>query len=82
VAGGKTYSPDFAYVVKQKDGQQYLNFVVETKNIHHADGLRDEERFKIKHAERFFADTVKITFKTQFSHNRMIDLIKQMTQAT
>lgn len=30
VAGGYTYSPDFAYVVKKAEGD-YLNFIIETK---------------------------------------------------
>lgn len=81
VAGGKTYSPDFAYVLKQKDGHQHLHFVVETKNVHHTDGLRDEEKFKIKHAEKFFGDQVNIVFKTQLSANKMIDLITDVLQS-
>jgi Restriction endonuclease len=52
VAGGKSYSPDFAYVLKFKDGDQKLNFIVETKDVNSKDGLRDEEKFKIKHAEK------------------------------
>ena len=47
VAGGKTYSPDFAYVLKFKDGKQKLNFIVETKDVGSDDGLREEEKAKI-----------------------------------
>lgn len=32
VAGGYTYSPDFAYVVKTTSGD-YLNFIIETKML-------------------------------------------------
>ncbi|MEY8872095.1 type III restriction-modification system endonuclease [Francisella philomiragia] len=32
VAGGYTYSPDFAYIVKDKQGQKSLSLIVETKN--------------------------------------------------
>ncbi|HDQ16274.1 MAG TPA: type III restriction-modification system endonuclease, partial [Bacteroidetes bacterium] len=67
VAGGKSYSPDFAYVLKFKDGEQKLNFIVETKDVNSKAGLRDEEKFKIKHAEKFFDGKVKIEFKTQFT---------------
>jgi type III restriction enzyme len=78
VAGGKSYSPDFAFVLKFKDGEQKLNFIVETKDVNSKDGLRDEEKFKIKHAEKFFEGKVKIEFKTQFSNNKIVDLIKEI----
>ena len=79
VAGGKSYSPDFAYVLKFKDGEQKLNFIVETKDVNSKDGLRDEEKFKIKHAEKFFDGKVKIEFRTQFSNNKIVDLIKNIS---
>ena len=78
VAGGKSYSPDFAYVLKFKDGEQKLNFIVETKDVNSKEGLRDEEKFKIKHAEKFFDGKVKIEFRTQFSNNKIVDLIKKI----
>jgi len=78
VAGGKSYSPDFAYVLKFKDGEQKLHFIVETKDVNSKDGLRDEEKYKIKHAEKFFDVKVKIEFKTQFTNNKIVDLIKEI----
>lgn len=78
VAGGKSYSPDFAYVLKFKDGELKLHFIVESKNVNSEDGLRDEEKFKIKHAEKFFEGRVKIKFKTQFTNNKIVDLIKEI----
>ncbi|MEI6678203.1 MAG: type III restriction-modification system endonuclease [Mariniphaga sp.] len=78
VAGGKSYSPDFAYVLKFKDGEQKLHFIVETKNVKSEEGLRDEEKYKIKHAEKFFDGKVKIEFCTQFSNNKIVDLIKEI----
>jgi type III restriction enzyme len=80
VSGGKSYSPDFAYVLKFKDGEQKLNFIVETKDVNSKDGLRDEEKFKIKHAEKFFDGRVKIEFRTQFSNNKIVDLIKEIIE--
>jgi len=79
VAGGKTYSPDFAYVLKFKDGKQKLNFIVETKDVGSDDGLREEEKAKIKHAEKFFGGQVKIEFKKQFSNNKIVDLIRELS---
>jgi len=78
VAGGKSYSPDFAYVLKFKNGEQKLHFIVETKDVNSKDGLRDEEKHKIKHAEKFFDGKVKIEFKTQFTNNKIVDLIKEI----
>lgn len=78
VAGGKSYSPDFAYVLKFKDGEQKLHFIVETKDVNSKEGLRDEEKFKIKHAEKFFDGKVIIEFRTQFSNNKIVDLIKEI----
>lgn len=79
VAGGFTYSPDFAYVVKTKDNQ-ILNFVVETKNVDRKDNLREEEKRKIQHAEALFnkiSESVQVSFKTQFADDLIYDLIKQ-----
>lgn len=81
VAGGKTYSPDFAYVLKFKDGKQKLNFIVETKDVGSDDGLREEEKAKIKHAEKFFGGQLKIEFRKQFSSNKIIDLVSNILQS-
>jgi type III restriction enzyme len=52
---------------------------VETKDVNSKDVLRDEEKFKIKHAEKFFDGKVKIEFKTQFSNTKIVDLIKELS---
>lgn len=75
--GGKSYSPDFAYVIHFEDGEKKLFFIVETKNIEN-DQLRNEEKQKIKHAKTFFGNTVKIQFRTQFESTQMIDLIREI----
>jgi len=56
-----------------------LYFVVETKNTNE-ESLRNEEKQKIRHAEKFFGGDVKIEFKTQFSNNKMVDLIGEIMQ--
>ncbi|MFA9370718.1 MAG: type III restriction-modification system endonuclease [Labilibaculum antarcticum] len=78
VAGGKSYSPDFAYVLNFENGDKKLHFIVETKNYNGADSLRAEEKQKIRHAEKFFNGNVKIDFKTQFSNNKIVDLIQEI----
>ncbi len=77
IAGGKSYSPDFAYVLKMKDGQKKIYFIVETKNASE-DGLRDEETQKIRHAEKFFGSSIKIVFKKQFSGKSIKNLIEEV----
>ncbi len=77
VAGGKSYSPDFAYVLKFKNGEQKLHFIVETKNTNE-ESLSMEEKQKIKHAKQFFGDAVKIEFITQFSNKGISTLIQEI----
>jgi len=77
VAGGKSYSPDFAYVMKFKDGNKKLYFIVETKNTDE-ESLRNEETQKIKHAEKFFGNNIEIKFTTQFNKNKITNLIKEI----
>ena len=77
VAGGKSYSPDFAYVLNFEDGKKKLYFIVETKNADE-ESLRTEESQKIKHAEQFFGDAVEIRFETQFSNKRIANLIQEI----
>lgn len=79
VAGGGTYSPDFAYIVKTKSGE-VLNFVIEAKGVAGSDDLRKGEARKIKHAETLFAkisENIKVVFKTQFEEDKIADLIRQ-----
>jgi type III restriction enzyme len=78
IAGGKSYSPDFAYVLKFKDGSQNLNFIVETKDVYNEKILREEEKFKIQHAEEFFKGEVNVKFKAQFSKQKIVDLISEI----
>lgn len=78
VAGGKSYSPDFAYVLNYEDKSKKLYFVVETKNTAE-ESLRNEEKQKIRHAEKFFGDTIKIKFRKQFSNKSIENLIREIT---
>lgn len=79
IAWGKRYSPDFAYVLQYENGSKKLYFVVETKDTQ-SENLRNEEQQKIKHAELFFHDDIKITFKTQFNTNKIVDMIKEIRE--
>ena len=76
LAGGKSYSPDFAYVIKSKDGKKRLYFVVETKNVDIPEELRVSELQKLKYAEKFFEG--KVVFKIQFSRQQIRKLIEEI----
>jgi len=79
LAGGGTYSPDFAYIVKTPTGE-VLNFVIEAKGVAGSDDLRKGEARKIKHAETLFAkisENIKVVFKTQFEEDKIAELIRQ-----
>jgi len=81
VAGGGTYSPDFAYVLKDKQGAKVLNLVIETKDVKAERDLREEEKQKIKHAEALFASfgsDVKVEFKTQLKGDSMLGIIREV----
>lgn len=77
VAGGKSYSPDFAYVLNYENKSKKLYFVVETKNTTE-ESLRNEEKQKIRHAEKFFGDTITIKFRKQFSNKKIENLIREI----
>ncbi|OOH91229.1 restriction endonuclease subunit R [Pasteurellaceae bacterium 15-036681] len=79
VAGGGTYSPDFAYIIKTKQGE-ILNFVIETKNVSSSETLRRSEQQKIRHAESLFAEIskeIKVVFKTQFEGEKVSEIIRR-----
>lgn len=78
VINGQTYSPDFAYVVKQKDGKTRLNVVIESKNKEVRYLSKDEED-KISLANKFF-DTIndsdiKVVFEKQLKGKRITKII-------
>ena len=80
IAGGKTYSPDFAYIIDFKDGGKKLNFIIETKNADE-ESLREEEKQKIKHAEKLFninENDIKVKFKTQFKGKKIKEIIDEL----
>ncbi|MDP8101856.1 type III restriction-modification system endonuclease [Phocoenobacter atlanticus] len=78
VAGGGTYSPDFAYIIKKESGE-VLNLVVESKGVESNDILRKEETKKIQHAEQLFkqfGNVLNIKFVSQFNQDKIVELIK------
>ncbi|MGY0694067.1 type III restriction-modification system endonuclease, partial [Virgibacillus sp. FSP13] len=81
VINGQTYSPDFAYVVNQKDGKTKLNIVIESKNKEER-GLSIDEKDKISLANRFFdainQSDIKVEFQEQLEGQYMSEIIYQI----
>ena len=75
--GGKSYSPDFAYVIKDKDNTKGIYFVVETKDKEEKD-LSKEEKIKIEYAKNLFGKNIKILFKQQFKNQKIKDIINEL----
>ena len=79
LVGGKSYSPDFAYLIKQGSGSQTLSMVVEAKNKNDG-GLSLNEKKKIEHAESFFnvgGVMERVRFETQLKGEKISDMIQK-----
>lgn len=74
-----TYSPDFMYVVKKKDGTKQLNLVVETKDKVELD---PEEKRRITSAEKLFGEMQKeidnVRFTKQLRGQTMVKIIEDI----
>ncbi|MFP5084609.1 type III restriction-modification system endonuclease [Acinetobacter pittii] len=80
IAGGGTYSPDFAYIVEFESGKKTLNLLIETKDKA-SYTLSEEEQRKIRHAELLFKNIradIEIKFKTQFESSQIVEIIQQV----
>ncbi len=78
LVGGGTYSPDFAYVVKDNQGNSALNLIVESKGKKEI-ALSVEENQKIRHAEKFFSglsQNIVVKFHKQLQGKSIVDVIK------
>ncbi len=77
-----TYSPDFMYVVKRKDGKQQLNLVVETKDKTELD---PEETRKVNCAQKLFEEMQKqvpdVRYTKQLHGEQMVNIIESIIKA-
>ena len=79
---GKSYSPDFGYVIEGKDAKE-LYLVVETKGYDSVSDIDSKERLKIKSAEKFFEQLkvlkgIDISFKTKINSDELALIITKM----
>ncbi len=77
-----TYSPDFMYVVKNADGSQELNVIIETKGVDDNGQLRLEEKNRIECAKKFFEqmqkDGVNVKFKEQINNQSVLEIVTDL----
>ena len=80
----ETYSPDFMYIVKKKDGTMSMNVVIETKDVNQDTDLRPKESVKIDYAKLFFEQISKdnpslpISFVRQINRQRMNEIMDRL----
>ena len=80
----RTYSPDFAYIVKRKNDPP-LFLIVETKGYDDAEQIPADEQLKIRYAQKFFASLqeqlghVKVEYKTRVNTQSLSTLIGELT---
>lgn len=78
---GGTTSPDFMYVLKKKNGELVLNFIVETKDYENTRQHRKDEEYRIESAKVFFEalkkDGIPIKFEKQLKNDDIVTMIKE-----
>lgn len=79
---GETYSPDFMYVVKKKDGTKELNVIIETKMVENKSVLRGVEDAKISCAKVFFEqlknEGYEVSFHTQLNSKKVKHILEEV----
>lgn len=80
----ESYSPDFMYLVKKKDGSKELNIIVETKGVDTPANLREVEEKKISCAETFFKQLreekpeLNVHFRSQLNNQQIKAIIDEV----
>ncbi|HDX8652192.1 TPA: type III restriction-modification system endonuclease [Staphylococcus aureus] len=79
---GGTVSPDFMYVLEDNEEEYRVGFIVETKDVKNREGLRGEEKNRIRSAQSFFetmkAEGMNVEFKAQLQNDEIIEMIEQL----
>lgn len=76
-AHGRSYNPDFGYVIEQDDKKE-LYFVVETKGYDSFDEISVKEKLQIKSAEAFFQQLKKQGVNVEYETKLNSDDLSQM----
>ena len=80
----KNYEPDFAYLLKDKNGQKIF-FVCETKGYNDPSQIPEVEQKKIDYAKRFFKslqeslkdENIKVVYNTRINKQDLLASLKQ-----
>lgn len=79
-----SYSPDFMYMVKKKNGSKELNVIVETKGVDTPANLRGVEEKKISCAKNFFNQLhedypeLNVNFRDQLNNQQLRTIIDEV----
>ncbi|PHS58480.1 MAG: type III restriction-modification system endonuclease [Sulfurimonas sp.] len=76
-AHGRSYNPDFGYVIEQGDKKE-LYFIVETKGYDNFYEISTKEKLQIKSAEAFFEQLKKQGVNVEYKHKLNGDDLSQM----
>lgn len=80
---GGTTSPDFMYVINSGNNELEINFIVETKGLEDDKGLRRNEDYRIRSAEKFFntlkEEGLNVVFKRQLNDDDIVSMIKEIS---
>ncbi|PHD78779.1 type III restriction-modification system endonuclease [Bacillus sp. AFS043905] len=76
---GSTYSPDFMYVVKDKEGRPNLNVVIESKGVNKKQDIRGIEQDKIDSAYKLFdiikREGLEVNYRKQTNNEDILGII-------
>lgn len=79
---GKTYNPDFGYVIKSGSDHKEFYFIVETKGYDHMSKISVQERLKIESAKKFFEKLrekeINIHYEPKLNKDQLSQMIKDL----
>ncbi|MFK5976952.1 MAG: DEAD/DEAH box helicase family protein [Sulfurovum sp.] len=82
-AHGKSYNPDFGYVIEEDDKKE-LYLIVETKGYDDLSEIKTTEKLKIKSAEAFFKQLkkqgVNVEYKTKINKEKLSQMISSIVK--
>jgi len=80
-AHGKSYNPDFGYVIEKNDKKE-LYFIVETKGYDDFNDISIKEKLKIASAKAFFEELKKngvdVEYKTKLNNSELSQMISNI----
>ncbi|AFI04338.1 type III restriction-modification system endonuclease [Helicobacter cetorum] len=78
LAGGFSYSPDFMYVIEDKESKKELHCIIESKGKRDEALSKEEERKINQYAPKFFESLKNVSFKTQFEDTEITEILREV----